>query len=579
MKICVLVSSYDNSGSAEIFREVGDTYQDPSLYVSSHSFTLKNLSKEDGIPQIKAALTEGYDFIWNFLWGTGNSEYADVAGVDAIKYLESTGHPMLGPSSRYLSQSKESLKKAAGLLGTFKVPNWALVGAETDNPPVLNYPLIVKPVNSLGSLNMTKDSVVGCNEELKEQIEILQSKIRRNEGILVEEFIPGEEVSVMVLETKTGTIALHPIIYTFPQGTKETEKWLDFETKFTGIQNDVVTFKLWDGDEKRMRKIQESGIAAYESLGVLGSGYARVDLRVKEDQVYVLEVGWGSLRSMKKRLDYSSRVINYFLIDPPYNLFFQVNHTPAFFAAHGNKYGDDFVIETTFPGGHTALVDTIIASKQRFDFLQSFYAKFAPSYDAYVTGPNAQVLTIWSEIVQDNDFFGKVLDLGCGTGLLGNLIRRKHPSTQLIGVDLSPKMAEKAMSYVKVHVGLMENVLMDQELMGEGFDHVVAVGVFQFLGHNHFKLVVGRSFDLAKKSVTLTIERNEASYQTQLLNLHPSNVTWNHFEEMRQFQPPMGWRLAWKREDGLWTSPTTKQLISGLTVRFERDNRRDAKDV
>lgn len=164
------------------------------------------------------------------------------------------------------------------------------MGNKEVNLSGLTFPLIVKPVNSLGSLNMTKNSVVATREECLEQITFLQSKLRPSETILVEEFIPGHEVSVMILETKEGTQALHPILYNFPEDSKETEKWLDFETKFLGVQNDVVTYKLWDGGEKLMSKIQEAGVAAYESLGVLGSGYARVDLRVKGNEVYVLEV-------------------------------------------------------------------------------------------------------------------------------------------------------------------------------------------------------------------------------------------------------------------------------------------------
>lgn len=195
---------------------------------------------------------------------------------------------MIGTSSKYLATTKEDLKKAVALVGTFKVPKWALAGSEETRE--LQFPLIVKPTHSLGSLNMTKNSVVASKEEMEEQIAFLRTKIRASETILVEEFIPGQEVSVMVLETKEGTVALHPIVYDFPEGTGETEQWLDFENKFVGVENDLITYKLWDGSEKVMKRIQAAGVAAFESLGVAGSGYARVDARVKGEEVFVLEV-------------------------------------------------------------------------------------------------------------------------------------------------------------------------------------------------------------------------------------------------------------------------------------------------
>lgn len=236
----------------------------------------------------------------------------------------------------------------------------------------------------------------------------------------------------------------------------------------------------------------------------------------------------------------------------------------------GNKYGDDFVISETFPGGHTAIVDAIIGSKQRFDFIRERYAQFAPSYDSYVRGPNARFFSIWQEIVSENNFSGSVLDLGCGTGLIGNLIKNKYSfGSELVGIDLCPEMAERALVYNQVIVGRMENVVMNLQ---ENFDHIVAAGVFQFLEPNHFQLVLARSFDLAGSSVTFTIENIEPVYAKKLLILNSCSINFNHYQVMKEFVPPKGWNLVWKREDYLWTSPSTKEDISGLTVRFERDN-------
>lgn len=226
------------------------------------------------------------------------------------------------------------------------------------------------------------------------------------------------------------------------------------------------------------------------------------------------------------------------------------------------------MIQQTFPGGHTALVDTIIEAKQRFDSLNTFYAQLAPTYDA-ATG-HTQLVTVWKEIVAKNDFCGKVLDLGCGTGLLGNLIRARFPSSDLIGVDICPEMADRALAYSKVVLGRIENVIMNPELVTESFHHILAVGVVQFLEPNHFRGVLARSFDLAGESVTLTIEKVGLTYKKKALLANPAHVIFNHYDAMKHFVPPKDWKLVWKRKDYLWTSPTTRENVSGLTLRFEK---------
>ncbi|MGF7473494.1 class I SAM-dependent methyltransferase, partial [Salmonella enterica subsp. enterica serovar Minnesota] len=38
---------------------------------------------------------------------------------------------------------------------------------------------------------------------------------------------------------------------------------------------------------------------------------------------------------------------------------------------------------------------------------------------------------------------GVIADLGCGTGTVLELLRRKFPDSQFVGVDLSPEMIER----------------------------------------------------------------------------------------------------------------------------------------
>jgi D-alanine-D-alanine ligase len=204
---------------------------------------------------------------------------------------------MLGPSSKFLAHTKLDLKKAVALLSgsckILQVPKYAIASSSDFNEisSNLNFPLIVKPAYSLGSLFMTKASVVHTKAELKKQVDFLKTKTK--EEILIEEFIAGREISVMVLETKDGIKALTPILYVFPEEWKENGKWLDFETKFSSVEKKVVDFRLMNEneDQELVKRIQNAAVAAYEAIGVFGSGYARVDLRVDgENNVYVLEV-------------------------------------------------------------------------------------------------------------------------------------------------------------------------------------------------------------------------------------------------------------------------------------------------
>ena len=79
----------------------------------------------------------------------------------------------------------------------------------------------------------------------------------------------------------------------------------------------------------------------------------------------------------------------------------------------------------------------------------------------------------------------RVLDLGCGNGILGRLLRQTHPQMVVDGVDLSPAMVEAARAsgnYREVHqqdiaLGLPQAVL-DK---GSEYDLVLAFGVLEFI--------------------------------------------------------------------------------------------------
>jgi predicted TPR repeat methyltransferase len=75
--------------------------------------------------------------------------------------------------------------------------------------------------------------------------------------------------------------------------------------------------------------------------------------------------------------------------------------------------------------------------------------------------------------------FARVLDLGCGTGLMGEAIRRS--ADELVGVDLSPAMiaaAERKRVYDRLTVGDLISFL---EVEDRPFDLIVAADVLVYL--------------------------------------------------------------------------------------------------
>lgn len=109
-------------------------------------------------------------------------------------------------SPRYVSKftlahSKETMKLVAHSVGV-KTPMFVFAyddeGIE-QAANTLDYPMIIKHFNGSGSIGMSKDSKVETKEKLFEMARIM---IATYGGALIEEFIEGEEYSVLVAETE-----------------------------------------------------------------------------------------------------------------------------------------------------------------------------------------------------------------------------------------------------------------------------------------------------------------------------------------------------------------------------------------
>jgi D-alanine-D-alanine ligase len=132
-------------------------------------------------------------------------------------------------------------------------------------------PAVVKPAGEGSTIGVT---IVGEEEQLGEACE---KAFRFGSTILIEQYIPGKEITAGVL----GGEVLPPIEIVPSSG------FYDYRAKYTTGMTDYRVPAPLPPDV--IRRIQESGMRAHRALGC--EGFSRVDFRLGEDGIpFVLEV-------------------------------------------------------------------------------------------------------------------------------------------------------------------------------------------------------------------------------------------------------------------------------------------------
>ena len=122
------------------------------------------------------------------------------------------------------------------------------------------------------SMGMDDKSIVNSYAELKKQVLYLFNKYNRN--ILVEEYIEGQDISMIYVE---GIGALGPCIVNCDS------EFYDYEMKT--IKDDTVDIKILDGEFASLKNIV---LLIAKKLDI--KGYAKIDFRKKDDKFYLIEV-------------------------------------------------------------------------------------------------------------------------------------------------------------------------------------------------------------------------------------------------------------------------------------------------
>ncbi len=216
------------------------------------------------------------DLVFNGLHG-GNGEDGQLQAALALHGYCATGS---GFKACCLAMDKYISKMIAAAEG-IPVPKYILMRdnlIEDYNDPedyssfatTLGLPIVVKPNDSGSSVGI---SVVDTLEDLQPAV---RKALAVSPTILLEEYIPGRELTVTILDDK----AL-PVVE-----IKPVDGWYDYTNKYNkGKTNYEAPAKL---DESTTQLLQLYALRIWKAMGL--SGYARIDFRFDEVKPFFLEV-------------------------------------------------------------------------------------------------------------------------------------------------------------------------------------------------------------------------------------------------------------------------------------------------
>ena len=214
------------------------------------------------------------DLVFNALHG-GDGENGTIQAYLDLHHIAYTGS---GSKASNISMDKNISKLIAQSV-TIPTPKWVLIKRDQNsglklqnyNTPKFTYPYVVKPSNEGSAYGL---SIVYDESELPEAIDRAAGY---SDEILIEEYIPGRELTVGILGKKSL-----PIVEIIP-----SHNIYDFECKYTeGMSKYMVPADLSDS---LIRKISEDALKIYNTIGC--RHYARADFRLNgKDEYYFLEI-------------------------------------------------------------------------------------------------------------------------------------------------------------------------------------------------------------------------------------------------------------------------------------------------
>jgi D-alanine-D-alanine ligase len=282
--------TYDLKADVPASADLPDDFQeefDSPVTIEAIAAALRGLRHEvqllgDGREMLERLLRDPPDFVFNIAEGHGIGRCRE-ARVPAV--LEMLGIPYTGsdPLTLAATLDKDVAKRLVQSAGV-RVPRWSVVEPEHDLGKhsfrsQLPYTAIVKPAWEGSSKGIRGKCVVDSAEEMVEAVSALRRA--HPQPILVEEYIPGEELTVGIVgNAKPHIIGILRVVPNQPH------KRFVYSLEVKRDYQRQVRYECWPASQAEA--VAEAALTAYRALGC--RDVSRIDFRLKDGIPYFLEV-------------------------------------------------------------------------------------------------------------------------------------------------------------------------------------------------------------------------------------------------------------------------------------------------
>ncbi|PKL82272.1 MAG: D-alanine--D-alanine ligase [Ignavibacteriae bacterium HGW-Ignavibacteriae-3] len=223
-------------------------------------------SNRNIVEAINSTLFDDIDVAFIALHG----KWGEDGSVQALLELRGIKYTGSGVLSSSLAMDK-SMSKIMFQHFDVSTPRWFVINKDEDDFNLIKtkikkffgYPCIIKPNDEGSTIGLTI-----CRGDI-ELIEAVEKAREFSKKVLVEEYIPGHELTVAVLDQQA-----FPVLEIIPKFG-----FYDYENKYTEGRTDYVVPA--DIPQKVAEHLQHQALLAFNSVGC--RSYARIDFRVTND--------------------------------------------------------------------------------------------------------------------------------------------------------------------------------------------------------------------------------------------------------------------------------------------------------